>query len=131
MGRDIKFIKVAIEVAKLSTHRFPTGAVITRGSKIISFGINKYKTHPLQRNHHTDELGTSIHAELDAILKVPRDKGIGASIYIVRLLKNNFTGNAKPCKYCRKLLIAENIYIIVYSIGNNKFIKEDLRKVEW
>lgn len=131
MARDTKFIKITIEIAKLSTHRFPTGAVITRGSKIISFGINKYKSHPLQRNHHTGEIGTSIHAELDAILKVPRDKRIGASIYVVRLLRDNSTGNAKPCKCCRKLLITENIYVVVYSIGNNKFIREDLRKAEW
>lgn len=127
MSRDIKFIRLALEVAGLSNHKFPMGAVITQGSRIISVGTNKYKTHPLQRNHHTNELATSIHAELDAVLRAPYAKRRGSQISIARLLDDGTSGIARPCKFCRELLLDSGIYIVVYSMLENQFIKEDLR----
>jgi len=127
MSRTIKLVQLALKVAELSDHRFSMGAVIARGSRVISFGVNKYKTHPLQINHHTGRLGGSIHAELDAILKAPYRYRKDSQMCIGRVLKDGSPGNARPCKNCCKLLSDSGIYIIAYSTSSGDVVKEDLR----
>jgi deoxycytidylate deaminase len=127
MCRDIRYAYLAINASLLSSHpRYPMGSVIIHRSKVISFGINKIKTHPLQKNPHTGNHGF-IHAELDAIIKSQSRTLNNHQIYTARLLKNNSLGNAKPCKSCREILLSYGIHIVNYSLEDNKFIKEDLR----
>jgi len=115
MNREEKFIKLASKVAQLSEHNMRIGAVIAKGSRVFSFGINKYKSHPKQINPHTLTTGL-IHAELDAIIN-SRTNIEGATIYIVRLFKTGEQAMAKPCKSCSKLLILYGIRKIVYSVA--------------
>ena len=111
----------------MSNHyRYPMGAVITKGSRVLSFGTNKVKTHPKQRNPHTGNRGF-IHAEFDALLRAPYIHYSNSQIYVARLLKDGTVGKARPCKSCTELLLSHGIYIVIYSLEENKFIKEDLR----
>ena len=126
MEKDIKFFKLAQKVSDLSEHRKQTGAAIIKNNRIISIGVNKYKTHPKQINHHTGEFGVSIHAELDALLRA-KGNVEGSTIYISRKSKDgSITNLAKPCANCLKLLISFRIKYIVYSIHEGKFVKERL-----
>ena len=113
MTRDERLIKLTLKVAEKSQHRFPIGAIIAIGSRILSLGINKYRTHPQQINHHTNEVGGSIHAELDAIISCQNTKD--ATIYIARLLSNGDAGLAKPCKICQKIIESCGIKKVVYT----------------
>jgi len=126
MSREARLIQLTAKIAELSAHRFQIGAIVARGSRIISMGVNKYKTHPLQKNHHTNDSGGSIHAELDALLKVHPAKRKGSQIYVVRLLADGSFGNAEPCKFCKDLLITAGIYCVVHSVADGH-IKKDLR----
>jgi deoxycytidylate deaminase len=114
MNKDERFINLASKVAVLSAHKFRIGAVIVQGSRTISFGINKYKSHPKQMNHHTAEHADSIHAELDAIIN-SRGNAEGATIYIVRLLQDGTIAMARPCFHCIKELKSAGVKRIVYS----------------
>jgi len=128
MSRDSRLMQLALKVAELSSHpRFPMGAIIAHGSRVIAIGTNKYKTHPLQKSHHNGGQGISIHAELDAILKITSRQLRGGQMYIARLLHDGSPGNARPCVVCRNLLLTSSIYVVCYSIGGDRFVQEDLR----
>ena len=77
-------------------------AIITRGKKIVSIGINDTnRTHPLSK-----KIGNFIHAELAACIKI-RHREIDYnkySLYSVRINRYNQVVNAKPCKYCTRLI---------------------------
>ena len=113
MTRDERLINVALKIARKSEHKFPMGAIIALGNRIIALGINKIRTHPRQINYHNDENGQSIHAELDAILSCCNTDG--ATIYVARVLSNGTGGMAKPCKSCLKIIQSAGIKKIVYT----------------
>lgn len=114
--RHDNIIKIAIKVASLSEHHnFRIGAVIAKKNKIISMGINKKKTHPRQVNHYTNIVGSSIHAELDAIIRAPHNLLENSTIYVARLLRNNKIGLTKPCKSCIAIFKEYKIKTMVYT----------------
>ena len=113
MNREEKFIKLANKIAHLSEHNMRIGAVVAKGSRVLSFGINKYKSHPQQINPYTLNTGL-IHAELNAIINCRTDI-TGGTIYISRLLKNGLPALSKPCKSCMKMISLYGIKKIVYT----------------
>lgn len=121
MERDERFINYALFIAKLSKHRrHKVGAIITKGSRILSVGINKVKTHPLQHNTHTKKHGKSIHAELSAILGLSTNQRRGSTIYVARLLADESYGLAKPCSYCMALIEEVEIKKVVWTISKRR-----------
>ena len=81
-------------------------AIIYR-NKIISIGINKYKTFMIKSNYESNKY--SIHAEKDAIMKI-KNKNIlqYCKIHIVKI-KNGKLEQGIPCPMCYNLLQKYNI----------------------
>lgn len=87
-------------------------------------GYNKDKTHP--RFTWTSRRGvfvSSIHAEMDLLLKVPKANYKVLKVFVTRLnLINNeiVAGNSKPCKYCYKFLLEAGVKLknIYYTDSN-------------
>lgn len=115
MARDNRRIKLALHLAQLSPHKFQMAAIIFKGSTLLNMGTNRTHGHPKQANHYTGKSASSIHAELDAILRVKSSKLKGATIYIARRLKNGKAGIARPCSCCRKTIKAAKIKKIIYT----------------
>lgn len=113
MTRDERLIKLALKIAEKSQHKFRIGAVIAVGNRIMSVGINKWRTHPRQINCHTNNMANSIHAELDAIISGHCMEG--ATIYVARILKNGAAGLAKPCLICQGIIDSAKIKRVVYT----------------
>ena len=94
-----KFFDLAKKVSKLSNHtRFKIGAVIVRGTKIISVGTNKYKTHPKSPHPYS-----SLHAEMAAVLLARHDVR-GCDIYVYRETKAGVPAMSRPCVWCRPFI---------------------------
>lgn len=99
-------IRLAINEAQHSTHRFRVGSIIYGTKRVpIGWGYNKAdKTHP--KSPHPFK---SIHSEFAAFLVAFRrrfDEDMSElSIYTHRLLKNGEPGLAAPCPWCRELLL--------------------------
>jgi deoxycytidylate deaminase len=96
--------------------RAPTGAIITKGGRVLSTGFNKKR----RSKYSARPMYESIHAEEDAILKVlRRPDGLkhlaGATIYITRILKDGTTGLAKPCKHCQNLINSVGIKKVIHT----------------
>jgi deoxycytidylate deaminase len=116
-----RFIDLAIRAAKKSQHPdHRLGSVLVRGNKVISFGFNELKTHTKSPSPYR-----SIHSEFATILGLDKAEIDGSTMYIVRLRKDNSLGMAKPCIYCRKMLLSLNVSDIIYSDGEN-FTQENL-----
>lgn len=121
MSRHDRFFQAAILAASKSSFRHRLGCVITKGNAIIESGTNAVNRH--QGIVKTDSFAGSLHAELDALSKAIRNgkakQLVGASLYVVRLMKNNIDkGLALPCKSCYDVIRKQGIKRIYYSDAN-------------
>lgn len=92
-------------------HRL-SAIIFDNSFNIISVGYNKW----LLKGHYSSKpYNTSIHAEVDAILGIPKQDLWGSSILVFRY---NF-GLAKPCRCCMKVIQSAGIQNIFYSNGKN------------
>lgn len=102
-----RFVKVAYEESKKSTHRHKLGAVIFKHGKIISKGYNKTNRGVSTNYGHW---AGSLHAELAAIISA-RTSLIGSSILVARS-----TGNlTRPCESCMAAIKEAGIRYIYYT----------------
>lgn len=111
---NLKFFDLAKKVSKLSNHsHHRLGSVIVRGSKIVSVGTNKVKTHP--RSTHPFH---SLHSEMAAIL-LAKQELYGCEIYVYRETKDGIPALSKPCIYCLPLIQESGIKKIHYSVNGS------------
>mgnify|MGYP003113197952 CR=1 FL=1 len=106
-----KFLKLALrridgeEYNKEIQHRH--SAVVVKAGRVLSVGRNRHKTHPNSVGIGSDgeSFPRTIHAEMDAILKVKnKDHLKGATIYVARKGRNQKAGMSCPCKMCQRLI---------------------------
>lgn len=84
-------------------------ACITRDHEILSFGINSYKTSPLQKKYGTNPYQIHLHAEIEALSRATRrSQGNieGSTCYVVRVKANGEPALSKPCPGCEAALFA-------------------------
>lgn len=96
--------------AKRSTHsRFKTGAIIVSGEKEISSGWSHTSNTTLSELF-------SVHAEIHSLLRAPRTKIKGATLYIATLNKRGkFATSSCPCKTCGGASLAAGISTVYYT----------------
>lgn len=124
-------VRLAIRAAQRSDVRFRMGAVVFSRNRIISFGVNKGKTHP---NGILKQLRAiaypTIHAELDALLGVDIDEFLNVAsvdIIVVRLTKSGMFATSRPCHGCLQLLQRYNIRNMYYIDKNRQLTRERCR----
>ena len=117
------FLNLARRTARGSHghQQYLVSAIITMGSRVLSIGINKNKTHSIMGNLK------HLHAEADAILKI-RDKYrlIGADIFVTRSNPNGRIGMARPCPICMKIIREHKIKSITYTDKNGDLKYEEV-----
>lgn len=132
-NRDLKFIRVAQSISKLSdfkqTH---IGCCIVHKGNIISTGYNSEKSNPMQmrynifRNFDNPEKAIhKEHSEIAALSKLPwyvyeNDFNMKKStIYIFRQHKDTHTyALSLPCPACMAAIKESGIGRIVYTVEN-------------
>ena len=92
-------------------------AVLAKGRKVISIGVNQRKTHTKSNS----KFGF-IHAELDCVLGVDEDTLKDATLYVVRVgyWNRKEIMYSRPCCYCRTMLIRSGVRKVVYTIDKNR-----------
>ena len=109
-------LKKAIEEAELSEyHPYKIGAVVFKGSRILSSGHNELrgngKIHPKYKNFEN-----SLHAEQAAILNLKEwEKAKGANILIIRLNKSGNLSLGYPCPMCQQMIKHLGLNKVFYS----------------
>jgi dCMP deaminase len=115
------FFRLARQVALYSNHpEYQFGAVIVKGSRVVSLACNKYKTHPKAKSQFN-----RIHAELGAIINAKTDLQ-GASIYVYRQTRHGVPALAKPCKHCQAVIKESGIKVVFYS-GDGEYCYEHVK----
>jgi len=124
MCRHSQLLSITYNLTFLSCHKFPLAAIVASGNRILSVGINQYKTSPMQINPYTNKIGNGIHAEFCALRGFKKGELIKSVIYIVRRHKDRTYALARPCKECMKIIRNVGIKKIVYSIENNFIVEK-------
>jgi deoxycytidylate deaminase len=103
----------AISEALKSSHKHKVGSVIFDKKRVFSTGRNYPSKSVKHLKNKFKKWNSSIHAEVDAIIKAKRDLK-GMSMLIVRVSKSGLA-LAKPCKYCLEYCNHVGIKNIYYS----------------
>lgn len=111
------------------------GAVLVVKGRLLSFGANKLKSHPLQAEFAKHEEAIFLHAETDAIFNALRQMSMEelcsarTMLYLVRVKRRNRLDSpfvramSKPCKGCLRAIAKYNINRILYTIDETNVVE--------
>ena len=119
--KNRRYLQLAKKMAECSTYgNFRHGAVLVRSGAVINFGINSEKYSSVGAKYRPEEKGVSTyHAEIKAILNIPRHQTKGAIMYVARASKGKKEERmSKPCKMCHEVLKERGIRQVFYTIDN-------------
>lgn len=112
----LKFFKLCAKLARNSDHpKHQLGSVIvSKKGRILSLGINKYKTHP--KSPHSYKY---LHAEVSALINLDDNINLKDAVcYVFRETKDGLPAMSRCCDSCLKALKDAGIKTIHYSIEN-------------
>lgn len=115
-----KYIKFLEKVADSSEEVGGSkhAACLVYKKKVLSWGVNKEKSHPLQLEFSDHPEKIYLHAEIDCLVKSIRDfdeKLIEKStLYIARFAPSGVL-LSKPCKGCQRAIKFYNIKKVIHS----------------
>jgi len=114
-----KILKIAKSESFSKTQRPGKAHVCACAIKGRTFwlGYNKQKSHPSAKREYKHK-GTEscfLHAEIDAIVKVPRDTRAKIKLFVFRFLKDGTLSMAKPCDMCQNYLKQQGIKNVIYT----------------
>mgnify|MGYP006345926419 CR=1 FL=1 len=123
--QDLKELALShAEQVRSSRH----AAIISYKGNQVSWGVNRYKTHPIMLQYQRNEQAIFLHAETDAIKNAlkERDDLSRCSLYVLRIKKDddrktNICGIAKPCIGCMKAISTFGIKSVKYTLDNNGY----------
>lgn len=122
-------IKRCLEECEKSTYRFRIGAVIFKGSRIISSGHNGIRSVS-QIKDKFKKYENSLHAEQAALMNIDWNKVKGCSILVMKISPSKGTlSMAKPCEICQKLLEHIGIKTIYYSNEKGEIVRKKLENL--
>ena len=109
----INIENVRIDLFKISKKEFPGHkrvAAIALRNKSFWIGTNTRKSHPkMFRKFRNGQESACCHAEVYAILQVPRQCRPNIELYVLRFLRNGNISCAKPCNFCQSFIEENNI----------------------
>ncbi len=110
----------AKKLSLTSGENFKIGAILVKGNRILSMGVNNRKTHPKAEGPHRN-----VHAEFQAILNAGLTDTEGAVCYVYRATKDGKNALSRPCISCTKLLKEAKIKKVYYSKAEYPFWDEE------
>ena len=99
-------------------------AALVYKNRVVAFGHNRYKSHPLQKRYAKNENSIYLHAEIDALARgIILANTSNWCLYIVRAKYNRPNGRlvyglARPCIGCMRAIVAFGINRVCYSTDN-------------
>lgn len=116
-NRDLFYIRMASKMAKNLTHslRNKHAAILVERQNIVSVGVNKMKSSPMQKQFSRLPHLNFIHAEIDCLKDVKIDNPKRVTLYVVQWQANSL-GESCPCAGCTKAIRHLGIDRVVHSI---------------
>jgi deoxycytidylate deaminase len=89
-------------------HKHKHAAALYIGNRLISIGVNQFKTHPLQKKFGINDDAIYLHAEVDAIRNALKRVSLldlqDATLYVAKS-KAGTPKMSKPCAGCQRAII--------------------------
>ena len=124
--RHDKYLRLAESQAQKSRYgRWPMGAVLVRGGRVIAAAPNNLRNEPGLAGLPLESC--SIHAEAAVLRQVNKP---GGTMYVARLTRGGTRALARPCRRCKQLLVEAGIRNVVWTINPNSWGFTDLRDME-
>jgi len=105
-------------------------ACVVYKNRVISFGLNRLKSHPFQQKFSKNSDSIYLHAETDAIKNALRFVDVDdlkkSTLYICRIKKiskKDCWGLSKPCSGCQKAISTFGIKNVIYSNDEGGYSK--------
>lgn len=117
--RDRSLLRLAMRVAESSECTTKHGAVLVKGGRVLSLGVNRWRNHPSVCTKDTVRENCSVHAEVDALSRVTDSRG--AVLYIARVGRKGLPLLSKPCPRCYDRLEKAGVKRIVYTRGGESW----------
>ncbi|MCY0931634.1 deaminase [Streptomyces sp. H27-H1] len=102
------WIQAALRQAARSGCRFPMGAVLVHGNRILAAAPNKRRNSPL-----VDFRNSTFHAEVAALRRARRTEG--ATMYVARVDARMRPAMARPCPRCQRALWEAGVQRVFYT----------------
>jgi tRNA(Arg) A34 adenosine deaminase TadA len=109
-------IEVATATPRVSSSKL--AAAVVYKNRIISYGVNSYKTSPFQKKYGKNEHAIFLHAEIAAIKNALRhlsQEQLSRSKMIVCRINNVGLAMSKPCLGCQRALAEFEIQTVWYT----------------
>jgi tRNA(Arg) A34 adenosine deaminase TadA len=113
--------QLAKKLAENSTYgNFRHGAVLARGGSIVSLGVNSDKYCSIGKSFRAEDRGNpTYHAEIKALLNIPRHITKGSVMYVARCSKDgNGDRISKPCSMCHAVMQERGIRKVYYTVDD-------------
>lgn len=119
--KQISFLSLAAKVAESGDMDTKHGAVVVKGGRVISVGVNKWRVDPSMACNEKDyNPNLTYHAEAEAISRASGDLS-GAVIFVARINKKGLWSFSRPCTRCMKLIKSAGIKKIIYTTGRENY----------
>ena len=127
MANDSDIINMLATMAEDNENstRARLAACVVYKNKVVSFGVNQYKSHPFQLLYGKNKESMFFHAEVDAIYRATKrlthHELSRSTIYVARVKRGSTIipdlvfGLAKPCIGCARCIATFNLKRIVYT----------------
>jgi len=97
-------------------------------SRLVSMGVNNYKTHPLNmrynyvnRHNHRISCFVGTHSEMSAVIKLGEDCCKGLTLVNTRINRKNELDYSCPCKGCLDMIVKLGFKSVFYTTKDMKF----------
>lgn len=115
-SKDSRFIDIARKMSLKSSHsRYLLSAILVRGSRILSIGINKDNAaiKPYIRKTRPN---INLHAEVDCLAGITKDQSYKTTLYITGYTAaGNNLKSSRPCTSCLGFIEAMKVKKVVYT----------------
>lgn len=106
--------------------RFRVGSIIAQRKRILGYGINQKKTHPLAKKFASrPHLSSWLHAETHCITNCNAGELINSDVYVARVLMDGSWGNSRPCPGCHMALRYYGVRRMTYYVDGS-FVTEEV-----
>ncbi len=109
-----RMLDLALKFAESSDGVKRHGAVIVRGGRVLSVGVNKWRNRYLPASVDYDP-NLTVHAEIDALSRLENPRG--ATIYIARVNNQGKAMMSRPCIRCEAELQRLGVKKVVYTVS--------------
>lgn len=120
MSRHDRHIQKALAAARLSECGFMVGAVVVRSGRILSVGVNKWRSPTISSDGNR-----TYHAEVTALNGIA--SAHGATLYVARTSRTNHATMSRPCEQCWPVIVKAGIRQVVYTTRYGGYAIESTR----